>query len=363
LATANLIISVVPDPAPTFLNNPFAEPWANADELYSANIATNATDAELAQGDILTFALVSGPAWLTVAPNGMLSGVPKAPNTGTNTFVVSVTNLGGGSNAATMFIYVDAGPQFLFRIFSQPAATIGLPYSGTAATNFIDPDAGAGDVLTFYKEAGPAWLSVATNGALSGTPGNGDLGPNMFQVMAVNSGGLTAVADMRIMVNVDSPPIFINNPFTEQTATAGKLYAADMATNASDPNFGDVLTFSGVSGPAWLNVAPNGSLTGTPLSTNLGTNIFIVNVADYEGLSTNATMYINVLPGLPIKAQLIPQGSNLMLTWTGGIGPYQVNITTNLNSGVWRTLKGPMSETNMLLVPSNANAYYQIRGR
>jgi uncharacterized repeat protein (TIGR03803 family) len=362
-ATANLLISVVADPPPMFLHNPFAEPWANVDQLYSANIATNATDAELGHGDILNFALVSGPSWLAVAANGTLSGVPKGVNAGTNTFVVSVTNLGGASNIATLSIYVDTGPEFVFRIFSEPAATIGLPYSGTVATNFIDPDAGAGDVLSFYKATGPAWLNVATNGALSGAPASTNLGPNIFQVMAVNSGGLTAEAVMRITVNQDSPPIFMNNPFAEQPATAGLSYAADIATNASDSNYGDVLTFSEVSGPAWLSVAPNGSLTGTPFSTNVGTNIFIVSVADYEGLSNNATMYINVVPGSPIRVQLTSQGSNLLLTWSGGIAPYQVSTASDLNATVWRNLDGPIIGTNMLLVPSNRNAYYHVQGR
>jgi uncharacterized repeat protein (TIGR03803 family) len=362
-ASANLIISVIPDPPPVFIVNPFAEPWAYVDEAYSATIATNATDPELGDGDILTFAKVSGPAWLNVATNGILSGVPEDIDAGTNTFVVSVTNLAGASNTATLLISVDGGPLFISQNFTMPAATVSLPYSGTIATNATDPDLGVGGTLTFYKVAGPAWLNVATSGALSGAPSSADLGADSFLVLVVDSGGLSAIGYLGITVNTDSPPSFTSNPFAGPPVTAGNAYAASIAANASDPDFGDVLTFSKVSGPAWLSVAGNGSLSGTPFSVNVGTNTFIVNVADFDGLSNNATLCINVTPATAIVAQISPQGANLMLSWTGGIAPYQVMMTTNLGSPVWQNIASPTATTNMVLLPGNAGAFYQIHGQ
>jgi uncharacterized repeat protein (TIGR03803 family) len=362
-ASANVIIPVIPDPPPAFIVNPFAEPWANVDEAYSGTIATNATDPELGEGDILTFAKISGPAWLNVATNGILSGTPEDINAGTNTFLVSVTNLGGASNTATMSLYVNSAPSFLLRNFTTPAATVGILYSGTIATNATDPDLGAGDTLSFSKVSGPAWLNVAANGGLSGVPSSANLGANAFMVLVVDSGGLAATGNLSINVNADSPPSFTSNPFAEPPVTAGQPYAGTIATNASDPNIGDALTFSKVSGSAWLSVAGNGGLSGTPLSGNVGTNAFIVNVSDLDGLSNNATMYINVTPAAAIVVQISPQGSNLMLTWTGGIAPYQVKVTTDLNSPVWQNLGSPASVTNLVLSPSNVSAYYQIQGQ
>jgi uncharacterized repeat protein (TIGR03803 family) len=362
-ASANLIISVIPDPPPVFSLNPFAEPWAYVDEAYSATIATNASDPELGNGDILSFDKVSGPAWLNVATNGILSGVPEDINAGSNTFVVRVTNLGGASNTATLLICVDGGPSFISQNFTTPAATVGLPYSGTIATNATDPDLDAGGTLTFYKVTGPAWLNVATNGGLSGAPSMANLGADSFLVLVVDSGGLSAVGYLGITVNTDSPPSFISNPFWEPPVTAGNPYAASIATNASDPNFGDVLTFSKVSGPAWLSVAGNGSLSGTPFSSNVGTNAFIVNVADFEGLSNNATMRIDVTPAAAIVAQISQQGANLLLSWTGGIAPYQVSMMTNLNGSVWQNVGSPANATSLLVSPTNAAAFYRIQGQ
>jgi uncharacterized repeat protein (TIGR03803 family) len=362
IATANLIITVIPDPPPAFILNPFAEPWANVGEYYAATIATNASDADLGLGDVLTFAKLSGPAWLNVATNGVLSGTPGDINAGTNIFVVSVTNLGGGSNIATLFLYVNSPPEWTRRNFLTPAATVGLPYVSTIATNATDPDLGAGDTLTFFEVTGPNWLNVAANGGLSGTPSSTNLGANAFLVLVIDSGGLSAITDLDIMVNIDTPPAFNNNLFTEPQATIGQPYTATLATQVSNLAFGDALTFSEVSGPGWLSIAANGALSGTPLSGTLGTNVFVVSVADLEGLSNSATMYITVAPPA-FSASLMPQGSNLMLSWSGGNGPYQIQVTTNLSNPDWQNIGVPGNVTNFLVTPSNVSSFYRIQGQ
>ena len=361
-ACASMNIVVIPDPPPSFLSNPFAEPWANVGEAYAGTMATNATAPYIGAGDILTFAKVSGPAWLNIAANGILSGTPQGFNGGTNTFVVSVTDLGGSSNTATLSLYVNSAPMFTPQNFTKPSATVGVPYSGTIATNATDPDLGAGDTLTFYKVSGPGWLNVAANGALSGAPSSANLGVNTFLMLVVDSGGLAGIGYLGIIVNADNPPAFISNPFAEPPAKAGQLYSANIATNASDPDFGDLLTFSKVSGPSWLSVAGNGSLSGTPLSANAGSNSFVVSVADFDGLSTNATLYINVT-AVPIVETISMQGTNLLLDWAGGVAPYQVQTTTNLIIPNWQNVSSPTSATNLILSPNNAGAFYRIQGQ
>jgi uncharacterized repeat protein (TIGR03803 family) len=362
-ASASMIIPVVPDPAPTFLLGSFSEPWANLDEAYFASIATNATDAEIGAGDILTFAKVSGPNWLGVTPDGQLSGTPDETNAGTNIFVVSVVNLGGASNTATLFLYVNSPPSFLARNFSTPAATVGLPYSVTIATNVTDPDISTGDTLTFYKVIGPAWLDVTTNGVLFGAPTVADIGANAFLMLVVDSGGLSAIGNLDVTVNADNPPVFTGNPMIGPPVTAGQPYVFSLAPDASDPDFGDVLTFAKIGGPAWLSVAGNGNLSGTPLSGGVGTNVFIVSVTDYDGLSNSAALDVNVLPAPVIVVKMSQANANLSLTWTGGIAPYQALMTTSIITPVWQNIGSPTSLTNMILSPSNAAAYYRIQGQ
>ncbi|HXR48690.1 MAG TPA: choice-of-anchor tandem repeat GloVer-containing protein [Candidatus Limnocylindrales bacterium] len=360
-ASATLEIVVNQDPPPSFVVSPFTEPWANVNEEYSGTIATNAYDLELPNGDVLTFAKVSGPAWLSVAADGTLSGTPQGTDGGTNTFVVSVVNLGGLSNTATMFLYVNSPPYFTSPNFTKPAATVGLPYSGNIATNATDPDLGAGDVFTFYKVTGPAWLDVAADGALSGTPSSSNVGTGNYLMLVVDSGGLAGIGTLNLTVNTDRPPVFASNPFTESHANAGQAYSGTMATNVSDPNFGDPITLSKVSGPVWLNVAPNGLLSGTPAASDAGTNSFVVNATDLEGVSSQATMFITVAG--PIHLEILQGGGQVVLSWSGGCPPYQVQTGTNLVNTAWGNFGAAINSTNLILTPSNSAAYFRVQGQ
>jgi len=361
-ATATMNLVVVPDPAPYFLASPFAEPWANLGEDYEAKIATNATAQYLSAGDLLTFGKVSGPAWLNVGADGALSGIPDGVNAGTNLFVVSVTDLGGSSNTATLFIYVNSPPMFEPQIFSGPPAMAGAPYGGTIATNAVDPDLAAGDSLSFFKVTGASWLEVAANGTLSGTPTNSDIGTESFFVLVVDSGGLAGVGTLSIVVNPPTAPLFLSNPFNEPPVAAGQQYSATIATNATDRFFGSQLTFSKVSGPAWLNVGANGSLSGEPLSTNAGTNSFVVKVLNPGGLSSNATLVVNVT-AVPVTLSVTPQGGQLLLGWSGGVPPYQVQVSSNLAVPGWLNLGGATSATNLIFAPASAGAFYRVQGQ
>jgi hypothetical protein len=121
----------------------------------------------------------------------------------------------------------------------------------------------------------------------------------------------------------NGPPVFTTDPISKPNATQGVAYSGSIAGNASDPN-GDPLSFAKTAGPAWLTVAANGSLSGTPGSTNLGTNTFTVSVADGKGGSDSATLQITVVAPAVVPAPAAP--SNLIgtstvsrridLTWT-----------------------------------------------
>src|SRR5207247_10128143 len=129
-----------------------------------------------------------------------------------------------------------------------------------------------------------------------------------------------------------------------------------------DPN-GDTITFAKVTGPAWLSVAGNGGLSGTPFSDSAGTNAFVVRATDPTGLFTSATMNLVVLPAPPIVLSAALQGTNLSLSWTGGISPYQVQVATNLPGAGWQNLGAPTSLNSILVSSTNYAAFYRIYGR
>jgi hypothetical protein len=180
------------------------------------------------------------------------------------------------------------------------------------------------------------------------------------QSVRLPGNGNVIVAAISLVPNL--APVFTLNPFSVSSVTAGQAYGGTIATNASDLD-GDSLTFAKVSGPAWLSVAANGGLSGTPLSADVGANGFVVSVADAGGLSNSATMNLTVNAPPPIFATVSPQPPNLLLNWTGGIAPYQVQMNTDLTSSAWVGLAGPLSSTSLLITPSNSAAFYRILGQ
>jgi hypothetical protein len=158
------------------------------------------------------------------------------------------------------------------------------------------------------------------------------------------------------------PPTFAVTPFTEPGITAGQSYLANIATNASDLN-GDALTFGKVGGPAWLSVSGSGAIFGTPLSANVGVNSFVVSVSDPAGLSNTATLYLTVQPAPPIVSGINNSASALSMTWSGGVGPYQLQMSTNLALPNWVNVGGPISSNTFNLSPTNPAVFYRVVGQ
>lgn len=89
-------------------------------------------------------------------------------------------------------------------------------------------------------------------------------------------------------------PVFQSDPIPGTAATSNFAYTGTLAGTATDIDPGSTITYSKVSGPAWLVIQPNGGLSGTPASADIGTNTFTVSASD--GLAnTTATLNINVV--------------------------------------------------------------------
>jgi hypothetical protein len=329
-ATLEITVDAEPNNAPTFTTDPVVEINGLENAAYSSSIADDATDAD---SDPLTFSKVSGPAWLSVASNGDLSGTPANGDIGLNSFSVQVDDGNGGSDTATLEITVNpaaGGP-------SDDYANGDLIVSGTVSGTYTATQASdnsyesiteieSGSVL-FYVEAyhsanseGDDFIfaystdnvnftdmvtvtkttddnvaqSFVLPNTLSGTvyvrvtdtdssQGNKALDTVYIDEMYIRSDGAPPP---------NAAPSFNSDPVVEINATEDAAYSTTLADDASDPE-SDPLTFSKVSGPAWLSVAANGSLSGTPGAGDLGLNSFTVQV-NATGGSDTATLDITV---------------------------------------------------------------------
>ncbi|MHC4854776.1 MAG: putative Ig domain-containing protein, partial [Planctomycetota bacterium] len=304
--TATLNITVInTNDAPTWNSDPVNEVAATEDAAYSSTLADDASDVDA--GASLTYSKVSGPAWLTVAANGALSGTPSNIDVGVNSWTVSVSDGIAPAVQATLNITVNNvndAPTFTVDPINKPDATEDAAYSDTIAGSATDID--AGDTLTYSKVSGPAWLSVAANGTLSGTPANGDVGANAFTVEVNDGNGGTDTATLNItVINTNDAPTFTVDPINKPNATEGAAYSDTIAGSATDVDAGDTLTYSKLSGPAWLSVAANGDLSGTPGAGDIGANAFTVEVSDGNGGTDTATLNITVDAGGTLYSQTI----------------------------------------------------------
>ncbi len=194
-------------------------------------------------------------------------------------------------------------------------------------------------------------------GATNATPGG---------AFSVTMAGL-AVKAFRFALN--TAPAFRSGSLSAPAATAGTAYSGSIAADASDADvpYGDVLTFRKTNGPDWLTVAANGTLSGTPLSTDVGANVFWVQATDSEGLSATATLTVQVEPATPplLVVQTDTGRSLLEVSWPMSYFSYVLEGQTNpfgagLSASWW-----PVADvvSNHLLVPvdpQSGSAFFRL---
>ena len=267
------------------------------------SIVLAATDKD---GGPLSYAIVTGPgtgSLAGVAPN--LTYTPAAGFAGADSFSFRAGDGSAFSNTATVSITVIAspppsniGPSFAVNPIVMTVAEDQALGGRLSAT---DPDEKT--ALTFMKLSGPSWLTVSSGGQLGGVPSNGDVGVNTFSVRVTDSANASASASLLVTVtNTNDAPVFTVNPINRSAGSEELPYSGEsIAGTAADPDAGDVITFSKVSGPEWLVVSETGELSGTPPAGGSGTNTFIVRATDQDGATGDSVLQIQIsASGLPL---------------------------------------------------------------
>ncbi|HEX5223243.1 MAG TPA: LamG-like jellyroll fold domain-containing protein [Verrucomicrobiae bacterium] len=101
-------------------------------------------------------------------------------------------------------LQTNTPPQFTNSVFARGSAVEGITYSNSITGTASDGD--AGDTLTYSKAAGPAWLSIAADGTMTGSPTFADGGINSFTVRATDAAGQSAFALVTIAVTATTSP-------------------------------------------------------------------------------------------------------------------------------------------------------------
>jgi hypothetical protein len=323
------------DQAPSWSQNPITLADATQSVLYSATLSSYAVDKN-ANATPLVFSKVSGPAWATINSNGTVSGTPAATDIGVGEFQVQFTDQYGLTAQTNVFITVDKlilAPVWSENPIPLPNGLVGTPYSFNLAPLASDPN---GLPLAFSLVSGPSWMMVSAGGQITGTPGPTNVGA-FTAVFQVTNGTLTA--NVNAFGTVYSPISFTANPINLPNATETISYSQGLSSYVTDANSGVTFSFTKVSGNAWANVQANGTITGTPAHTDVGSTSIVVMVTDSLGLTATTTVDITVVKTPPRWLQNpIPLGSiNATKPFTFNLATYAVGdgdtLTYSLVSG------------------------------
>ena len=332
-----------------------------------------------------TFSKVSGPAWLEVAPDGTVSGTPTAAGANEN-LVIRVTDSAG--TPATADITLTVGNTAV----SPADRTKVNKVEGTSDTATILVNGGAYKKPTVTVTTGaPAYFDIdSTNGKWLKKNSAGGWerytgatfteGTYQFhcQVRIDDAAGLTHMLDSAgVTVTVDGvawttgTPIVkddyslvsVDSPEYTVTAPAGTplAFMKSSAWDIENPKNGVAITsfsvaggatggtapytFSKVSGPAWLEVAPDGTVSGTPTAVGANENL-IIRVTDSAGTPATADITLTVgntmlNPADRTKVSEVAGTSDTatILVYGGAYNKPTVTVTTgaparfNINSG------------------------------
>ncbi|MFZ5697810.1 MAG: putative Ig domain-containing protein, partial [Pseudomonadota bacterium] len=311
IATTTITVVSVND-APAITSTP---PTA-ATETVALSYAPQATDAE---GDAVTWSLVSGPADATIV-EGVFYWTPGYDAAGSQTVVLRATD-GGGAHADQSFtlLVADTNRAPVFTLVPPTVAKALVAWTGPIAV--VDPD---GDAVDLVLVDAPAGMSLALmTGELVWSPTVADVGTHDVSVMAVDAHG--AVTWHRFILTVEPAdnhaPVITSLPLSDRN-TEGVLFT--YLVEATDADVGDVLSYELVDAPAGAQISLlTGLVTWTPTAEQAGLNSFRVRVSDTRGGYTEQVFTITVRGNLapvwvsaPVTQWAQPEGYRYELNAT-----------------------------------------------
>ena len=143
-------------------------------------------------------------------------------------------------------------------------------------------------------------LNLAVGGILTDIYGSADItapfpAEYVVDYIRISDNGYTILGGSSVGGGGENlAPTWNANPIVEADATEAAAYSSTLSDDASDAD-GDSLTFSKVSGPSWLSIASDGTLSGTPALSDVGVNTFDVTVSDGINSAVAAVLEITVL--------------------------------------------------------------------
>ncbi|MGA9572455.1 MAG: putative Ig domain-containing protein, partial [Lysobacterales bacterium] len=279
---------------------PALSPIDDMDTLVGLPFSITAVASDPNPGDTLDFALDVFPSGMTInTVNGQISWTPSAGQLGANSVVVRVSDQDAAFDTEDFQITVVEEAANLAPDLIPPGNRI-ITAGQAFNTPLFATDPDIGDVLSFDLPVAPATASVgAADGTLSWTPTTDDLGVHAFTARVTDLGGLSdsepfsiEVIQQLVRPSSNAPPV-LSVPGNQTTVFDIPLI---LSASATDPDVGDVLTFSLVNAPAGMTIdALTGELNWTALESQIGAHDVAVKVSDPAGASAFGSFIVTVI--------------------------------------------------------------------
>jgi hypothetical protein len=327
-------------------NGPLAISTASPLALATENTAYSRQIAASGGTPPYTFAVTVGtlPAGLAMSSTGLITGTPTTA--GTSSFTVRVTDALAGT-ATKVFALTVACPVMTISTSSLPGGTVSSAYS------FQFTSAGGIGSKSWAIASGalPTGLSLASSGALTGTPTVA--GTFSFAVSVTDScsptGQTVTSPTLSLVINPAPIPLAITTGAILPSSVEGVAYSAQMnATGGTTP-----YTWSTTGTlPGGLSLSSAGTISGTP--TTAGTVNFPAKVTDAVAATVSQSESITIAcPAVQINSTSpLPNGvqgdvyTNFQFTATGGILPLTWTVTSgSFPTGMSMNSSGVLSGT------------------
>ncbi len=257
---------------------------AEEDMEYMYDVEAEDIDA----GDELHYYLTDRPTGMTIdSETGMISWTPTNDDVGNHSVTVRVSDGNGGSATQSWQINVTNVNDAPVIISTAPTTAIeDEEYSYQLETNDID-----GDTLSYSLLVSPDDMDVDTNGEITWTPVNSDVGEHSVVVEVTDGNGGSATQTFQITVqNVNDAPTITSEAKT--SAEEDSEYVYDVNANDVD---GDELYYSLSEKPTGMTIdSSTGMITWTPTNDQVDSHTVNVMVSDGNGGTVNQSWDISV---------------------------------------------------------------------
>ncbi len=245
-------------------------------------------------GDVLTYTASNLPSGLSInAATGKITGVLGATTPGSYSVNVTATDDKGASYTETFQWTVDNVPPVVVGTIADQLVKDSQAFALATATKFSDP---LGLPLTYSATGLPAGLTIdPATGMISGPidhdASKGPAGPNYTVTVTASDGQGGAIDIVFHITSTNQAPAISAQTPTQSTNDLGKV-ALNVAKAFTDPNPGDVITYTAAGLPGGLSIDPTtGIISGTidATASKTGPYTVIVTATDDKLAATTET--------------------------------------------------------------------------